>query len=175
MDEYSIHSLLQPGEYILWEGAPVGGVRLQKSDAFMIPFSVLWCGFAIFWTVSNIQSPAIPWFFTLFGLVFVGVGFYITVGRFFTQAHRWERLSYAVTDKRVILLERGNMEFMLFHQIPSLRKEVRKDGSGTIWFQPPTYYGHGKHRRRVPGVGFEEIPDAERVYRIIEGKMLEQA
>ena len=174
MDEYGIHALLQPGEYILWEGAPVGGVRLQKSDVFMIPFSVLWCGFAIFWTSVVMRSGA-PFFFTLFGLFFVCIGLYITVGRFFTRAHKLGKTAYAVTDKRVLIVEKNEMNFMLFHQIPALRKEVRGDGSGTIWFQPPTYYGHGKHRHHVPGVGFEEIPDVERVYRIIEGKMLEQA
>ena len=173
MDEYGIHSLLQPGEYILWEGTPIGGVRLQKSDAVMIPFSVLWCGFAIFWTSMVMRSGA-PFFFMLFGLFFVCIGLYMTVGRFFTRAHTLGHTAYAVTDKRVIILKKGSSEFMLFHQIPALRKEVHRDGSGTIWFQPPTYYGHGKHRHHVPGVGFEEIPDAERVYRIIEGKMLEQ-
>lgn len=174
MDEYGIQHLLQPGEYLLWQGAPVGGVRLQKSDIFMIPFSILWCGFAVFWTVMVVGSGA-PFFFGIFGMFFVAMGLYLVVGRFFTRARKLSHTAYAVTDKRVLILEDGTSTFLLYTQIPTLRKEVRADGSGTIWFQPPTYYGSGKHRHHVPGVGFEEIPDVEQVYRLIEGKMLERA
>lgn len=35
MDEHGIQHLLQPGEYLLWQGTPASGVRLQKSDVFM--------------------------------------------------------------------------------------------------------------------------------------------
>ena len=173
MEAYRLDHLLQPGEYILWQGQPNSSIRLQKSDIFMIPFSLLWCGFSVFWTVLTFQSGA-PFFFPLFGLFFVAIGLYIVVGRFFTRSRRLSHTAYAVTDKRVLIAEGGSTNFMLYRQIPYLSLSLRGDGSGTIWFQPPTSYGYGKHRHHVPGIGFEEIPDAERVYRLFEGKMLEE-
>lgn len=45
----AIESRLLPGEKILWTATPVQGLMLSASDAFLIPFSLIWCGFAIFW------------------------------------------------------------------------------------------------------------------------------
>ena len=173
MDEnkQSIPTQLQPGEVLLWEGAPEPGIHFQRSDLFAIPFSLLWCGFAIFWEISVIAAGG-PLLFKIWGVPFVLMGLYITVGRFFFRARQLARTRYAVTDRRVIIADRRETVFLPYGQIPLLQKEVRANGTGTIWFQPPTSYGAGKHHRRVPGVGFEEIADAERVYKLIESRML---
>jgi hypothetical protein len=38
---------LRRGEKLLWAGQPRGGIRLRGTDAFVIPFSILWPAFAM--------------------------------------------------------------------------------------------------------------------------------
>lgn len=64
---------LLPGEPLLWAGRPDPARRFAPQDAYLVPFSVLWCGFAIFWLAAAIRSGA-PVPFVLFGVPFVAVG-----------------------------------------------------------------------------------------------------
>jgi uncharacterized protein (DUF58 family) len=64
------------GERVVWKGRPAGGLLLTARDTFLIPFSLLWCGFAVFWEFSAVSQRNGPGFFLLFGLFFVLVGLY---------------------------------------------------------------------------------------------------
>ena len=172
MEERGIRGLLQPGERLLWEGAPERGIRLQRSDWYTIPFSLLWCGMLCVVIGPQLRMVTVLPLFGLFYIPFILAGLYLLAGRFFFRAWRLAGARYAVTDKRVILVGRRETLFLMYGQIPLLQKEIRRSGVGTVWFRQPAYYGSGNHRRRVPGVGFEEIAEAERVYRLIEGQMM---
>jgi hypothetical protein len=62
--ERAIRSELSSGEKLLWSGQPSGGLRLRPADALMIPFSLLWAGFAVSWELSVVRTGA-PFFFRL--------------------------------------------------------------------------------------------------------------
>jgi hypothetical protein len=71
----------------------------------MIPFSMAWGGFALFWEGMVIRDGA-PLPFKLWGIPFGLVGLYITIGRCFADARKRAATVYAVTDQRVLIITR---------------------------------------------------------------------
>src|SRR3954471_6987431 len=79
--------LLRRGERLLWVGAPDPAVRFTAADGFLVPFSLMWGGFAIFWEAAAFAGGT-PFFFKLWGIPFVLVGVYFIAGRFVVKARR---------------------------------------------------------------------------------------
>jgi hypothetical protein len=102
-DWNAVQPHLRPEEHVLWVGRPDPAVRLTGRDAFLIPFSVLWCGFVLVWEVLAVASGA-PVFFWLWGLPFVLIGLYLLIGRFVVKSRRKRATVYAVTDQRALIL-----------------------------------------------------------------------
>ncbi|WP_052690532.1 hypothetical protein [Pseudarthrobacter chlorophenolicus] len=94
--------LLRQDERLLWVGQPDPRVRFTGADAFLIPFSILWGGFAIFWEAMAVTSVKQP-FFILWGIPFVLVGLYFIFGRFIYKKRRKLITAYALTDRRAIV------------------------------------------------------------------------
>ncbi len=111
-------ALFQPdllqGETIEWSGQPETSVNFNRTDIFLIPFSLLWGGFALFALVALIFSwfagtreaeSIIGYLVGIFMIFFFAIiGVYLIIGRF---AHKkWQKLSthYAMTNKRAFLL-----------------------------------------------------------------------
>ena len=93
---------LLEGESLLWWGRPDPTKHLGKSDFFVVPFSLLWGGFAVVWEVGVLTSGA-PAGFVAFGLVFVAIGLYMIFGRFIVKVRRKRRTAYGLTDQRVLV------------------------------------------------------------------------
>ena len=98
-----ISAELGPSERIVWSGKPGRGIRLRGADVFAIPFSLMWCGFAVFWETMAVMGRA-PLFFALWGIPFVAIGLYIVFGRFFVDAMVRSKTFYGVTSERILII-----------------------------------------------------------------------
>lgn len=169
-DEYSFaRSYIGPGEMILWKGKPGKGHLLTSQDAFMIPFSILWCGFAFFWEGTALFSDG-PFFFKLWGIPFVIMGLYITVGRFIHTVIRRKRTAYVITNKKIIRCQGGKIDILQGRGMPAVHVTAFRDGNGTIRFGEMNYY-RGNRNSFDPNQGLftlENIPDIARVQQIID-------
>jgi hypothetical protein len=129
---------LESGERLLWSGRP-GSRWLYPQDAVLIPFSIMWGGFAIFWEASVLSNSGArdSVIFPLWGVPFVLAGLYLMVGRFFARRWMRKRTLYAVTDQRVIsitpsLLHGERSTSVWFGSYPPVEKRLARDGRGTL-------------------------------------------
>ncbi len=140
MVDPSIASRLQPylraGERVTWTGRPAVGLRLYARDLFLVPFSLLWGGFAIFWE-TTVVTQAGPGFFSLWGLPFVVIGTYLIAGRFVVDAWLRARTVYALTNERALVLRKLHAEKLLTARLDAAVVERRSDGRGVLRFGGP--------------------------------------
>jgi hypothetical protein len=125
---------LQRDEKLLWTGRPAQGVMFKANDLFMVPFSFMWGGFAVFWEYSVFTSDA-PIFFRLWGIPFVAIGLYMIFGRFFFEAKKRAETIYGLTDKRAIIISglfSKKTTSINLKNIPEVQVTQKPDGSGTI-------------------------------------------
>lgn len=131
-----IQAELEPSESLLWAGQPGQGIKLRRSESFMIPLSFLWGGFAIYWEYFVIKDGA-PLFFRLFGIPFVLVGLYMMFGRFFVEAKQREKTFYGLTNTRVIIVSglfRKKVRSLNLRTLTDISLFEASSGSGSITF-----------------------------------------
>ena len=170
--QQKIDRALDPGESLIWCGTPRQGLLLRPADVFMVPFSLLWGGFAIFWEQGVLQSNA-PAFFALWGVPFVVIGLYMIIGRFFVDARLRAKTFYGLTDRRAIIISglfSRTITSLPLRTLTDVSLQERPDRSGTIMLGRPQPYSAWSSGMRWPGMGqyatptFEMIPDAKRVH-----------
>ena len=167
-DEYAFaRPYIAAGDMVLWKGKPGKGHLLGPQDVVMIPFSIFWCGFAIFWETTAIMSGA-PLVMALFGIPFVCVGLYITVGRFVHSAHMRKRTAYVITRRKIIRARGNKIDVLDGKNLPPYRLYANRDGSGTIRFGENYYYRGGKRYVDNNQFTLENVPDVARVCQIID-------
>src|SRR5581483_2783264 len=136
--EQLIEGNLTQNEKVLWIGRPKQGIAFRSSDAFMIPFSILWCGFAFFWEGAAVMTDA-PLLFKLWGIPFVLIGLYITIGRFLFDARMRASTAYAVTNERAIVAtvsKKQKIRSIDLRGNTDVNLEEKSDGSGNIAIGP---------------------------------------
>jgi hypothetical protein len=163
---------LGPGEKLLWSGQPRRGLRLRATDALLIPFSLMWCGFAVFWELSVIKEGA-PFWFRLWGIPFVLMGLYLIAGRFFVDAWQRGRTYYGLTSERILLVSAGfqrEVKSLPLRNLPEVTLRERGDRSGTISFGPASATHGWLAEAPWPGMGkylpprFDMVENARLVY-----------
>jgi len=162
------------GEGLLWTGKPNPGKVFHSDDWYMVPFSLLWGGFAIFW--ESLAAKCGSSFMLLWGIPFIVIGQYMIWGRFLYDAWIKRRTYYAISNRRILLYQAGwkqKNSAVYLEGIPALDKEGT--GIGTIWFgqKYPIIAGRG-HRTRtwsrfdLSGVPiFADIDNVESVSRLV--------
>ncbi len=168
-----INQYLTPDEYILWNGQPGKGNLLNKQDIIMIPFSIMWCGFAIIWEAAVLIMPA-PLLFKIWGIPFVCVGLYMVFGRFIMKSYLRKETVYVITNRRIFSFCKNQMNTVDYHICPTKTITRHADGYGTITFSSTTQPNHMFFLRgQFPNQNFFEldnIPDVDRVIRLLSGQ-----
>jgi hypothetical protein len=136
-----INRQLGSGERVLWHGRPAGPKWLERPDAIMLPFSLLWGTIVLSWEAvalanSNIRDTVV---FPLFGIPFVVLAIYLLIGRLFVRRWMRSRTVYAVTDQRALSItpallrsnERLAAVWLASH--PKVAKSSSRHGRGTIY------------------------------------------
>lgn len=186
----ALRAELAPGERVLWEGRPDAHRWLFVQDWYLVPFSLMWGGFSIFWEASALSSPSSrsTVIFPLWGVPFVLIGLYLMVGRFFARHRIRKATSYAVTDQRVIEIGRSlfggqRVNSVWLASYPPVEKRVGNDGRGTVWIGQfpvgrsfaldPSWPGWS--RVTANGVVLADIPDAARVAALVASRLSRSA
>jgi hypothetical protein len=180
MDNGAFRERLLPGERLVWTGQPAGGLILTGRDVFLIPFSIIWCGFIVIWislaTVGAVASGrAETALFPLFGLPFLAIGIYMVAGRFVADAWIRRRTKYAVTDRRVLILRSGpfsDFTTLALDRLPQAKLSEKQGGRGTIRFGQsvsPWTRGFGVWSAALdPSPQFLAIADVRKVFDLIQ-------
>ena len=184
-DPYAIFQEdLRPGERLVWTGQPNPDRLLSLGDIMMIPFSLMWGGFAFFWEASVLSiyfkpGSNMPIVMPLFGIPFCLIGFWLIFGRFFTMRAMRKRTFYALTDQRALFLTVGrqrNLQYVTIDSQLNYQKSVRADGSGSLMFassQVPmwltSFAAHQPGNTQAPA--FTEIKDVDDVARLLDQQL----
>lgn len=182
-----VSSKIQPelmtNESILWAGRPNPSVIFHSDDWYLIPFSLLWGGFAIFWEAGvlgywngGFKDGTPSTFMALWGIPFILVGQYMIWGRFFYDGWIKRRTYYAVTNRRILAAQNAlkyKTCWIYINAIPTLVREGSP--TGTLWFGPkyPIMGGYGQKMRGTSRFAVRDIPifadidDLDSVYRMV--------
>ena len=173
---------LMSGESIYWAGIPDPRVIFHSDDWSAIPFSLVWTGSFVFWEAQalGVWGKALRsggnTFMALWGIPFLVIGNYMVWGRFLADAWLKRRTYYAVTNRRVLVLQEGcerKSSTTFLEAIPKIDREGT--AMGTLWFGPkyPVVAAKGRKTRAMSrfSVGdvpvFADIDDVDAVYRLI--------
>ena len=168
----------QPGETLLWEGAPRPGVhgwgRIIGMALFGLPFLVIGTGIMITGLGMMIGPTwfdvGVGLFMAAFAIPFAGIGAFLVVGQGILAAQAHRRVRYALSTRCAYIgtsWVKPGLEIypILKSTSVGLQKGRRAD---TVWF-------HVRSEKDSDGdlsttrIGFENIADGDKVLSLIRG------
>jgi hypothetical protein len=161
---------LAMNERLLWASrANPGRIARQAAPASCV--GVPFLAFSIFWTVSATSMGA-PIFFTLWGLMFCGIGAAVLLSPLWA-AKKGSSTVYVVTDQRAMIIEGGSsrsIKSWTRRDIDTIERREHADGTGDVVFAREMRRG-AKGRAYTNEIGFWGIQDA----RLVEGYLRQLA
>lgn len=125
-------------EEFLWAGKPKEGLMFRKSDWLAIPVSLVLLGTALkpYWDARGRTMHPVE----MAGLaIFVVLGVYLLIGRFFIDAYIRRDMVYGLTSHRALIIGGLFGRKVLSIDLRTLQQMAltqRRDGLGTITFGP---------------------------------------
>jgi len=171
------------GEKVYWAGMPNPRVIFHSDDWTAIPFTLIWTGFFVFWEADALgiwgrapRAGGSDVFMALWGIPFLIIGNYMVWGRFLVDGWLKRKTYYAVTNRRILVLQEGwnrKTNWMYLEAIPTIEREgtIR----GTLWFgkKYPVIAGRGQKKRSMSRFDvsdmpiFADIDDVDSVQRLV--------
>lgn len=179
-----VQTEMTSGERVYWAGMPNPRVIFHTDDWAAIPFTLIWTGFFVFWEANALgiwgsapRRGGSNLFMVLWGIPFLIIGNYMVWGRFLVDAWLKRRTYYAVTNRRILILQEGwnrKTNWMYLEAIPTIEREGTM--RGTLWFgkKYPVIAGRGQRKRSMSrfDVGdipvFADIDDVDGVQRLVQ-------
>ncbi|MBL4808020.1 MAG: aspartate carbamoyltransferase catalytic subunit [Rhodobacteraceae bacterium] len=161
---------LDDGEKVIWQGAPDAGLHFHARGIMQSLFGVVFFGFSIFWVTMALKGSGpdggLGAVFPLFGVPFVLVGFYLVIGHWFFDSYKRSRTRYALTDKRALIAVRVFGKRMKSYPITRSKPITVKEGHmDSVIFD--SVEKRGKNGSYTVDIGFQYIPDAMDVYKMM--------
>ncbi len=192
-DVYSaLEGIKEPGERVIWYGKSKAFKLFGPEDFMLIPFSIFWFGFSLFWefmALKNVvtqEGPlALKIIFPLFGLPFVLIGFFLMFGRYIIKLKNFYNMVYVLTSKRVMTVTvKGEKKTIAALDLDGLfvpKMTVGKDGmTGTITFMGRSSFNpqtraemieNFKNLKFAQHIEFSNIENPQNVYSQVEALM----
>jgi len=171
-----IRPVLDSTERLIWAGRPKRGIVFHSIDVFLIPFSLVWCSFAVFAFIASVSAQHVPPLpvFAFTGL-FVVIGLYIVAGRFWFDAWRRKRTVYGITNERVIIRSggiRSRLKSLNLRTLSDITLNEKHNGEGTVMLGPQSMWDSWYRGFMWPGMpgsapAFEGVKDAKGVFDLL--------
>ncbi|WP_309667155.1 hypothetical protein [Tabrizicola sp.] len=167
----------QPGETLLWEGAPKPGVhgkvKIIALALFGLPFLII--GLGVFATGVGMAFGGKTWgdiglglFFAAFAVPFAGVGALMVVGQWWAAARAHAKIRYALSSRAAYIAKTyWTHSIESYPILKSTATGLEKGRSAdTVWFHVRSERG-ADGDRSTTRIGFDNIADGDSVYRLI--------
>ena len=171
----------QPGEELIWQGAPSPGYRNILASLFLSVFGIPFLGAGLFASGMGLGylfgfatdwerwHIALGFVVTAFGIPFIAVGAGLVFGPWVYQYLRPTRIRYALSEENGYIANRmwkRNMVVLPIRPDARIETEEHRDGSMDIWFHFENYRD-SEGDKRTEKKGFESLADGHEVYRLI--------